>query len=197
MKKFLFIAMALMAVQINLSAQNFDGAEPIKNFNSDSVCGTDTCCDVAAVQTSNIQDDREFRIKQAEYEHQVVMTNRITELCIVIFVCFLLPTVIVFLYLLFRRKREKERTEMLRLMIEKGQDVTGFIVAEKQPKQKTPTRNLMWTWGLVLSFIGLAGTIFFAIVKFDAILPFALIMGAGLGLIIAVITMKRIEKKND
>lgn len=189
--------MALMAVQINLSAQNFDGAEPIKNFNSDSVCGTDTCCDVAAVQTSNIQDDREFRIKQAEYEQQVVMTNRITELCVVIFVCFLLPTVIVFLYLFFRRKREKERTEMLRLMIERGQDVTGFIVAEKQPKQKTPTRNLMWTWGLVLSFIGLAGTIFFAIVKFDAILPFALIMGAGLGLIIAVITMKRIEKKND
>lgn len=121
------------------------------------------------------------------------------DMLIPIFICVVLPIGILFLLLHYRRKREKERSQLIEKMLERGADVTEFIAAEKRPSESKPKYTTITIWGLVLSIGGLFATIGFwwNIRYMGQMIPVALIvLGIGIALIVSVFLLRHFEQ-ND
>lgn len=116
-----------------------------------------------------------------------------------LFLCVLLPFGIVFLCLYFKRKREKERNNMLLAMIDKGIDVKEFIAAEKssEPKKKRGKEYGLMIWGMILFLFGLGALLSEPFTKANHVGIDLPVLGIGLALIIVALIVRHWSKKDD
>lgn len=116
-----------------------------------------------------------------------------------IFLCVVLPLGIVFICLYFRRKREKERSDLLLAMMDKGIDVSAFVAAEQkaEPANKRGKEYGLMIWGGVLLMLGIASSCSAIIVDGGILFVSLPVLGIGLGLFIVALIVRHWGKKDD
>lgn len=119
------------------------------------------------------------------------------EYLIPIGICVVLPLAIVGIVFFSVRKREREQADLLKLMIEKGQDVTPFIEAQKKPKTSNESLTGKLIWGFVCALGGLGLTIY-SFMREDDLLVFALpLVGIGIALIVGTLIARKWKKEKE
>lgn len=141
---------------------------------------------------------QELKAKQGHEKEMSFDSNLLIPILGIVFCGALLPITIVFLVVSFSRRKQKERAELLRLMIEKDQDVTSFIEAENKPQEQMANVEKIFIWGLVIMLVGV-GFIIVTIIRGDGqFSPFTFpVAGVGLALVIGSVVARRWRKNNQ
>lgn len=124
------------------------------------------------------------------------------DILIPIFICVVLPVLIVFFCCYYSYKSRKARLDTLAKAIEKGVEIDPSLLTdpEKSTTEKKEKPMVLFTWGMVLSLVGIALLLIgllpnsnnLAGVSIYGIIPLAI----GIGLIIAFFAGRYFKKKD-
>src|SRR5574344_1832999 len=140
-------------VKVNAAKQVEAVAEPT-TADSVSIDSVDSDATISAAKYDlEMQklDLEKYKLSERSDIIQDVFVNTLLPISI----CVVLPLIIVFIIFYFKHKRDKERSELLFRMMDKDQDISAYIAAEKAPKELKSRAGQIWIWGLILTFLGI------------------------------------------
>ena len=199
MKHFMIIAALVMGMGLPMSAKTVNNVNENAGQKADSVQVVDSM----ALEMKRMEL-KELEMKQAHQEeiyrmkHKSLSDSFDDDLLVPIGICVVLPIVIVSIVFAVKRKRDREQTEILKLMIEKGQDVTPFIEAQKKLREKGDTLARTLIWGFVCALGGMGLTMYCIFSYDNQLLLIALpLVGVGIALIVGTLIARQWKEKKD
>lgn len=116
--------------------------------------------ELAKIELQKMKAEQEYYLKTNGSANSVNMLmgfmDTLDEILVPICICVVLPIVVLLIVFYNKRKKETARMAIIDKLIDKGEDVSEFIAAEKKVDE-TPRRrgSKLLIWGLILTIGGL------------------------------------------